>query len=138
MVGTNWYNVLYDRIVCQQNVDECSNGTAYHIDEEWAHAQQQHNTCQHPVASRERVDSQSGESLGSACDVSRSSTCRLMFSAFPLTGGPEQGQTFQDSHEPLECSTAARWNGLRSAPNVYKQIQVLTPGGYPSSSECIG
>lgn len=121
-----------------KSVDDRSNVTAYHIDKEWAHAQQQYDTCQHLVRSRERVDSQSGESLGSACDVSRILICRLMFSGLPLTGRPEQGQNLQDNVEPLECSTAARWNGVRSAPDVYKQIQVLTPGGYPPNSECIG
>lgn len=79
--GTFWYNVLYNRILYQQNVDECSNGTTDHIDEKWAHAQQKYNSCQHLVRSRKRMDSQSGESLGSAFNVSRSSTCMLMFSA---------------------------------------------------------
>lgn len=113
--GTSWYNVLYDGILYQQNVDDCSNGTAYHIDQEWAHAQQQYDTCQHLVRSRERIDSQSGESLGSACDVSSASICRLMFNGLSLTGRPEHGQNLQYSAEPLECSTAARWNGVRSA-----------------------
>lgn len=133
MTGTVWYNVLYDRLLYQQNVDDCSNGTAYHIDEEGAHAQQQYNTGQHLVRPRERIDSQSGESLGNACDVSRISTCRLMFSRFSLTCRPKHGQIVQDGSEPIECSTAARWNGIRSAQDVYMQIQVLTSGEYTSN-----
>lgn len=62
-MGTIWYNMLYDRLLYQQNVDDCSNVTAYHIEKEWAHAQQKYNTCQCLVRSRERIDSQSCESL---------------------------------------------------------------------------
>lgn len=136
-MGTSWYDVVYNGIPYQKNIDACNNGTEYHIDEEWAHAQQQYSACQHLVRSRERIDSQSGKSLGSACDVSRSSTCRLMFNRLSLTGRPEHGQKLQDNADPIECNTAAQWNSVRSAQDVYIPIQVLTSAGCTSSSECI-
>lgn len=56
-----------------EEIDGYSNETTDHVDEERAHSQQQYNTCQQLIPSRECIDSQSSECLYSECNVSGTS-----------------------------------------------------------------
>lgn len=62
-----------------------------HVDEERAHAQREHNTCQHLVPSRERIDSQCGECLRDV-EVSEAGPYGLALERY-LQAGPNKART---------------------------------------------